>query len=308
MDDTAQEVPEKLLEFATKHLGRVKKAKARGWKHQETGVWELETEQGRAFLKSHKQKAKFEQELRAYLEFVPHALEIKPRLLTYEEALQVMLLSAVPGELVDDLALKQKDSEDFINESQKTDLLTKFLGKKQLTDIYEQAGQFLRSYHDAPYQDTETPSVEEAVWLRAESWLKRAEPYVAAKDIDWVSGQVKEVLPALKTMRRVPCHRDYTGRNWLWHEKLYVIDFEHSRPDVWLFDLEKLWSEVWLERPELKEAFMKGYDYSVTIEDEAILKGYTALSCITKIAWSLELNDQEYAQWGRRMLEHLKNS
>jgi Ser/Thr protein kinase RdoA (MazF antagonist) len=306
MDDTAQKVPENQLEFATKHLGIIKKMTPRGWKHQETGVWELETEQGRAFLKNHRQSAKFEQELRAYLEFVPYTLKLTPRLLAYEQALQVMLLSAVPGESVDDLALAQKEPEAWINESQKTVLLDKSLGTKQLTNIYKQAGQFLRSYHDVPYEDTESPNLEEAFWIRAESWFKRAEPFVAVKDIAWVREKVKEILPALRAMKRVPCHRDYTGRNWLWHEKLYVIDFEHSRPDVWLFDLEKLWSEVWPNQPELKEAFISGYGHTITSEEEELLNGYTLLSCMTKIAWSMELGDYEYADWGRRILEHRK--
>jgi Ser/Thr protein kinase RdoA (MazF antagonist) len=274
-----------LLEFATSHLGAIKKVEARGWKHQETGVWELETEQGKAFLKRHKQASKFEQELRAYREFLPHTLQVTPALLGYQQELQAMLMAKVPGELAEDVTTKDIELE-----------------------IYRQAGQFLRSYHDVPYQDTERPSVEEAFWQRAESWLKRAEPFVAEKDIEWVKARVKEMLPTLKTMKRVPCHRDYTGRNWLWREKLYVIDFEHARPDVWLFDLEKLWSEVWPTKPELKEAFIVGYGHDFSAEDEALLNGYTALSCITKIAWSFEHKDNgEYAETGRRILETLKS-
>jgi Phosphotransferase enzyme family len=306
MTNSTQQMPQALLEFATKHLGKIKKATPRGWKHQETGVWELETEQGRTFLKNHRQKAKFEQELRAYLEFVPYALKLTPRLLAYEQTLQVMLLSAVPGDSVDDLALAQKEPEAWINESQKTVVLDKSLGTKQLSNIYKQAGRFLRSYHDVPYEDTETPNLEEAFWIRAESWFKRAEPFVAIKDIAWVKEKVKEILPALRAMKRVPCHRDYTGRNWLWQDKLYIIDFEHSRPDVWLFDLERLWSEVWPEKPELKEAFMSGYGKGFTADDEALSRGNAALMAVTRIVWSLEHDDQDYAEMGRQILEHLK--
>lgn len=307
MDDTPQKVPKNLLLFALSHLGTIKKVEARGWKHQETGVWELATEQGRAFLKSHRQKAKFQGELRAYQEFVPHALKVTPSLLAYDESQQAMLLSAVPGELVDDLVLSLKKSEDWLSKSRNTDLLNESLGEKQLLKIYHEAGQFLRTYHDAPYNDKDTISVEEAVGQRAESWFKRAEPYVAAKDIDWVRAQVVEMLPALKTHKHVPCHRDYTGRNWLWKDKLYVIDFEHSRPDVWLFDLERLLNEVWPTCPELKEAFMAGYGKTFTADDEAISFGYAALTTVTRIAWSLKHDDQDYAEMGRRILEHLKS-
>ncbi|MGL4609003.1 MAG: hypothetical protein ACRCYY_04855, partial [Trueperaceae bacterium] len=106
-------------------------------------------------------------------------LELTLSLLAYDESQQAMLLLAVPGELVDDLSLSLKESEDWINESQKMVLLKEALGKKQLANIYEQAGTFLRSYHDVPYDDTELLTVGEAFWQRAESWFKRAEPFVA---------------------------------------------------------------------------------------------------------------------------------
>jgi hypothetical protein len=37
-DRTQNQIPQNLLEFATSHLGAIKKVEARGWKHQETGV------------------------------------------------------------------------------------------------------------------------------------------------------------------------------------------------------------------------------------------------------------------------------
>jgi Ser/Thr protein kinase RdoA (MazF antagonist) len=289
MPDTTQKMPEKLLEFAQKHLGIVKTAKARGWKHQETGVWELETEQGRVFLKNHRQAVKFDQELRVFQEVLPYVLKVTPSLLAYDKLQHTMLLSAVPGELVDDLIEQQN------------------IHNREL-EIYYQAGQFLRSYHGAPYEDTEPPSLEEAFWLRSESWLARAKPYVALRDIEWVREKVREMLPALRVLKRVPCHRDYTGRNWLWHDKLYVIDFEHSRPDVWLVDLERLMNEVWPTSPELKEAFLSGYGRTLTVDDEALAFGNSALTAITRIVWSLEHDDQDYAEMGRKILEHLKTN
>ena len=196
-----QELTPDWLAFAQKHLGEVKKVTVRGWKHLETGVWELEAERGRAFLKNHRQKAKFEQELSVFQNILPYALAVTPSLLAYDKAQRIMLLSAVPGELVDDLT----ETHSFGD---------------AVFEVYQQAGQFLRSYHDVPYKTGEELGVDDAVWQRAESWFKGAIPYVARADIDWFRDQVIEMLPALKTQKRVPCHRDYTGRNWLWQDKL----------------------------------------------------------------------------------------
>ena len=113
--------------------------------------------------------------------------------------------------------------------------------------------------------------------------------------------------PFLQGKKRVPCHRDYTARNWLFDGALYVIDFEHCRPEYWLFDLEKLWSEVFLERPELKEVFLEGYGHKLTSEEEACMKAFAVFSAVTRIAWSLEQGENDYAVIGRKLLEVLKS-
>jgi Ser/Thr protein kinase RdoA (MazF antagonist) len=138
--------------------------------------------------------------------------------------------------------------------------------------------------------------------------MKRAEPYVESTSLVWVWQQVESLIPFLKNKVRVTCHRDFTMRNWLFDGELYVIDFEHCRPEYWLFDLEKLWSEVWLECPHLKEAFLEGYDHTFTLEEENALRAFAAFNAVTRIAWSLEQGENEYAVVGRKLLEYLRRS
>ena len=60
----------------------------------------------------------------------------------------------------------------------------------------------------------------------------------------------------------MPCHRDYLPSNWLADDEgswVGVIDFEHARPDHPLADVARLAAYVWPDRPDLEEAFRRGY-------------------------------------------------
>ena len=178
---------------------------------------------------------------------------------------------------------------------------------EQELKIYRRAGQWLKNFHNILYIDDDPIPLVEAVLNRAKDWLKRAEPYVDFVTLGWVQGQVESLIPFLQDKKRVPCHRDYSARNWLFEGELYVIDFEHCRPEYWLFDLEKLWSEVWVDKPQLKEAFFAGYGYHLTSEEEKCLRAFAALSAVTKIAWSLEQGENDYAVVGRKLLKYFQS-
>ena len=65
----------------------------------------------------------------------------------------------------------------------------------------------------------------------------------------------------LAGVRRVPCHRDFGPRNWLWDDAagLSVIDFEHAQPGIWWVDVNRLIDESWHADPGLEDAFWLGY-------------------------------------------------
>ena len=285
MDDVADSlVAKESLEFARQYLAKIKSVRFCGWDHAESAVWELLTETGRVFLKKHRQTRKFEQELHAYQIWTPHLSPLTPRLLEHQRETHTLLLSAVPGELVEKVKLSTREER----------------------DLHRQAGAFLRRLHDVPFEDTDTLTLAEALKKRTEAWTARAEGVLTLEDITWVKTRVAEALPLLADFTRAPCHRDYTARNWLTDGgTLYVIDFEHAHPDLWLYDLERLWSDVWPERPGLRAAFLDGYGRDLG-EEEGVLERYAALNALSTIIWARDHKDVEFKKQGWRRLARLK--
>ena len=274
------------LEFACQFISDIASVRFCGWDHAESGVWELSTKKERVFLKRHRQTRKFEQELHAYQAWTPHLSlsPLTPRLLAHQRETQTLLLSAVPGELVERVKLSTREEG----------------------NLHHQAGTFLRRLHEVPFEDTDTLTLADALKKRLEAWAARAEGLVTPKDIAWVRARVAEALPLLTSFTRVPCHRDYTARNWLVDgPTLYVIDFEHARPDLWLFDLERLWADVWPERPGLRAAFLDGYGRDLG-EEEGVLERYAALNALSTIVWARDHGDVAFEKQGWRRLAWLK--
>ena len=275
----------KSLEFARQHLAEIRSVRFCGWDHAESGVWELSTATGRVFLKKHRQTRKFEQELLAYQAWTPHLSPLTPRLLEHQRETQTLLLSAVPGELVERMKLSAREER----------------------DLHRQAGAFLRRLHDAPFEDADTLTLAEALRKRTEAWAARVEGVLTLEDITWVKARVAEALPLLADFTRVPCHRDYTARNWLADgNRFYVIDFEHAHPDLWLYDLERLWAELWPERPDLRAAFLNGYGRDLTEEEEGVLERVAAHGALSTIVWARDHKDTAFEEQGWRRLAWLK--
>lgn len=240
-----------------------------------------------AYLKSHRQKGKFEQELHAYRNWTPALTGHVPELIAVrEEDPHAILLSALPG----------------------TPLQNQQLDNATEQEAHHQAGQLLARLHKQPIGKDTQPTPDETFAKRLEAWRPRAEGILDDEAINWISDRLQEALPFLRSLHRVPCHRDYTPRNWLWNEdKLTVIDFEHSRPDLWFLDIERLWRDQWLKHPQLREAFLSGYGRELTPDEESTLERLAALGALTTIVWAHEHNDQAFESQGRNTLNRLKH-
>src|SRR5690606_15377580 len=122
-----------------------------------------------------------------------------------------------------------------------------------------------------------------------------------------VGAALTEALPALATLSRVRCHRDYTPRNWLAREggELVVLDFEHARPDLGVADLERLWGGEWRREPALREAFLAGYGRDLTADEEETLRRVAALGGLTTGLWARGRADAASEAHGRGGLRRL---
>ena len=135
------------------------------------------------------------------------------------------------------------------------------LSAGQQASLLYQAGEFLRALHDVPFVDDDSIAVGDAVLARARALQQRVGEVDVRSDhlspdlMTRIVDHIGEVVPLLNQIDRVPCHRDFWRRNWIWTEAkgaepedvhLAVFDFEHARPDFFVFDFMKLWSDCWL--------------------------------------------------------------
>jgi len=288
-------LPPALRAFAERQLGPLRSTRFCGWPHAESAVWAVQGGE-QAFLKVFRQPRKFRQEQRAYQAWLPQlasADAVTPHLLGENEVLRALLVSALPGQ---SLAQVQLD-------------------EAQELEVYRRAGAFLRALHTLfcaeAWADDDPLPLAEAYRRRAGAWLRRARGLLEPALINWVGGQAEagaELLGRLGAVR-VPCHRDYTPRNWLValtgnRVQLGVIDFEHSRPDFWLFDTEKLAASGWREASE--RAFWAGYGRTLTPDERRLLEHHAALTALSTVVWASEHRDADFEAQGRGQLTRLQ--
>ena len=275
-------IDERVQSFLQAALGDFEIIRFCGWQHAESNVWEVSAGEKRFYLKQHAQPRKFRQEVYAYQNWTPQ-LVLTPDLISVNEDLNVLLLSAVPGKLAQEVTLSELEER----------------------EVYRCAGAFLRQLHDVPFEDTDALSLADALLMRSESWLKRAKGLFDEQTIDWVSAQLGEAAQVVgkRGWTRVPCHRDYTERNWLLDgNTLYVIDFEHAKPDLFLTDFEKLRSLVWSHRSDLQDAFFEGYGRSLTDDEAGVLESLAIHGALVMVVWACEHDDKTFERQGREVL------
>lgn len=273
-----------LVEFAEGVLGGLDQTSFRGWDHAQSQVWRVQPIRGSArYLKAFSENRKFGQELDFYQIWAHQLAPATPELIQHSRELKALILSEVPGRPLE---------------------LGSEAGQEELA--YRQAGRMLSQIHSIPYRDTDIPLFE-ALHRRTQSWCKRAVGIVPEAHLTRLKRKVGELEGELKGWKRVPCHRDYTPRNWLWDgTELYLIDFEHSRPDLHCLDFEKLRGHYWFQHPRLEAAFWEGYGRRLDEAEEAVLETCLALGAVATISWAHQHGDQEFERRGRDLLARVK--
>ena len=279
------EFPE-LEAFALEHI-KITGSSFKGWQHAESLVWELKTDTDCYYLKAHRQSRKFQQEMFAYRNWTAVLGERVPQLIaTKDTGQKAMILSGLAGTLVEQ----------------------KVFEAKQYRQMYQQAGFLLRCFHDQPYIDSDIP-LAQALPQRVASWSQRGQGIVSKTDLDWVASLVKHHASLLSSQNRVPCHRDYSPRNWLFDgQRLYLIDFEHAKANLFLSDFVRLTSYHFPGHEAWEEAFWQGYGRSLDDDESRMLDFLTAFEAMTTIVWATEHKDTPFRLMGEKTLERLKTS
>jgi hypothetical protein len=252
-----------VLTFAEQVLGPCELEQDVSWAHGLSAVLRLRDAAGATwFVKRHGDRDRHAAEVSAYRHWVPALGANAPRLRAVNDLQAAVILSAVPGKP----APWPAADAGLLSEA----------GRAAELALHRQAGLLLHRFHEArpplPWKDFGAAKVAEfdALAPLASTLLGKRELALARAEV--------EALAGLGCSDRVPCHRDYTPRNWVVSDAVqYVLDFELARLDVWLADLSRLHLGIWGTRPDLRAAFLAGYGRELSNTDRAILQGCAVL-------------------------------
>jgi hypothetical protein len=261
------------------------------WAHHLSSVLRLRDSSGTTwFLKRHRDRERYLTELAAYRQWVPALGDRAPRLRASDDVLQAIIVSAVPGEpapwpaAVTATGARAQQAADAA--------------------VQHEAGALLRRFHAAqptiPWSDFGPAKLAEFDQLdsQAAGLLTAREQGRARTEVERLTG--------LGSPTMVPCHRDYTPRNWLVGASgLHVVDFEWSRPDVWISDLARLHLGVWENRPDLSDAFLRGYGRELDHTDQVILHGCAVLTALWCLIRARETDQPSFEDGSRTALQRL---
>ncbi len=279
-----------LRDYASQVLGSCELLDDFSWPHHRSAVLRLRDAAGAEwFLKCHRDRERYDAELTAYRTWVTALRGSAPRLQAFDESLQALILSAVPGQPASWPATQPGQPD--------TDLTGE-------TAIHRAAGRILRRLHDAqpaiPWPDFAASKIEQFNDLR---------PAVAAlltrRQLDAARIEIAR-LASIPAPVQVPCHHDFTPRNWLVDgDAVYVFDFEWSGPDAWVADLARLHLGIWPTRPDLEQAFLQGYGRYLGPADRAALHGCAVLTGVWLLSKARETGQSSFERGSRKALLRL---
>lgn len=302
--DVDPAVPEVLLAFAAEHLGVVGGVTDMSWSHAESQVLLLEGASRRAVLKVHRQGRKFTQESTVYREWLPslahlsqHGISTPQLIAVREEHPRALLIEWVDGRL---LGGEVSGAYEPVLTNPATE-----------QEFHRRAGAWLGALHSLDLTDEDPVTLEQAYAQRLEAWSARAAGVLPSMVVANVNHYARQALPLVSRARRVRCHRDFAPRNWLVGTvgdrpaRLTIIDFEHSVPDLYLVDMQRMWPTLWRQRPDLRAAFFAGYGRTLSDEEEGALRATMAMWGLTTAVWAREHGDVLFEQDGLRALRLL---
>lgn len=273
-------------------LGRNSPSVDRSWSHGASVVVEVvDTTGTRWFVKRHGDRDRYLAEVGAYRAWVPALGDRAPRLRAANDALQSVILSAVPGRLSGSEGAVPGQAAGPVGER----------------GLHRQAGVLLRRLHDAE-PAAAWPDVAEVKAAELDRLVTAATGLLGRGDIDFVRAQVLSLGGLDAPLVQVACHLDYGPRNWLVDAEgtLRVIDFEWARRDLWVSDLARLYSGEWAGRPDLQEAFLDGYGRKLEQGDRAALHAVAALRALWLVIRARATGQADFEQANRELLGRLR--
>ena len=271
---------------------------------QRASLTRLRTAAGDCFVKLHRDRFHWENEVHAYERWAPAFGDFAPRLLAvHDQEPLALVISALPGTALEETSLPPA----------------------QELAAWRAAGQALPVLHASAAGEYFGPCRRDGSCAGAP--LSDAVQYLTHELGDWearglranfltpaeraIVRSTRDLLPAFAGEPPAPCHRDYCAANWLVSSAgawTGVIDFEFAYWDVAVADLARDPGWNWIRRPDLPAAFLEGYGRAFTPREEDQLFFARALYALTAIVWGEENDYHGFAAEGRQALEVIGES
>lgn len=234
--------------------------------------------------KQHTGAQRFDQEVRAYSSYFTALRDITPRLVAHHANSRSLLLTLVPGRDCDGL-----DSE-----------------PDEQSQAHHQAGAALRRLHDCAADQHPAPAGPRLA-ERVRHWAERADQAGLLSRSEQRHLYVAALRLSTSAMEGSLCHLDYQPRNWRLRDDgtLFILDFEHARPDARVRDFARLEHRHWTHRPHLREAFFTGYGHTPSSTEQQLLHLFGAIEAVTALVRGHETDDPTLSAHGRALFTRL---
>ncbi|MFB9831011.1 aminoglycoside phosphotransferase family protein [Actinoallomurus acaciae] len=268
-------------------VGEITSVADRSWPRDNSAVWEITTAASRQyFVKRHPSPQFHEREVTAYDEVVPSlGYGRAPELIAADQDLAAIVISGLPGEVLKGLSLSPSME----------------------LEAYRQAGWLLRRIHDVPITVPGVRGVRRVV-ERCEEHLRRADGLLRVREVAFVRACATALAAIEPRLPVTATHGDFMPRNFLWDRRtcrLALIDFERAELGPAVRDLVRLEYGCWDTRPELREAFLDGYDRNFTHDERQALTCLAALDALSGLQWGTEHGDTEVISRARATFARL---
>jgi aminoglycoside phosphotransferase len=295
---------DELLDWCASVLGPIEvlsdHSKAHGG--HESSTLRLHTPTGFCYLKLHRTPAHWHNEVHAYERWAGAFGDFAPRLLAVrDEAPLALVISELPGQILEHTPLPASQERAVWRAA-----------SAALRPLHELGpGEFFGPCTRDGTCAKESPrDAREHVAKRFERQIERAiqAGYVDDEELTTVRAAY-ELVPAFEGERPTPCHRDYCAANFLVSQEgawAGVIDFEFTYWDVRVADFSRDPDWAWVRRPDLVDAFFKGYGRSLSSAEEQQLLVAHAEYALSAILWGHEHAFYGFEQEGREALAHLR--
>ncbi len=268
---------------------------------QRAAAHRLRTPSGDCYLKTHRDRSHWENEVHAYEQWAPAFGNFAPRLLAvHAEEPLALVIGELPGNVLEEVQLTPAQTQAVWRRPAEA-----LAGLHSLP-----AGEYFGACHrDGACAGTPVYDARQYVSSKIEEQVQLGMKggYLSVEELAVVR-RACALLPAFEGERPMPCHRDYCPANWLVSPEgawTGVIDFEFSGWDVRAADFSRYPNWDWIEHPELAGAFFEGYGHAFTpAEEQQTLVAHVQYA-LDAVVWGMQNSYFGFAADGRKAFKHL---